>query len=131
MAALGLPCCTWAFSSCLEQRPFCCGERASHFSGLSCCGEALLFQSVFLFFSGLRRVGSVLWPTGIVAPWHVGSSPTRDGTPVPCIGRQILFIFKYFLKLFFFLSNYESMTTHLQETWKIQSKLHIIWQADS
>ena len=28
--------------------------------------------------------------TGLVAPWHVGSSQTRARTRVPCIGRQIL-----------------------------------------
>ena len=27
---------------------------------------------------------------GLVAPWHVGSSWTRAGTRVPCIGRWIL-----------------------------------------
>ena len=27
---------------------------------------------------------------GLVVPWHVGSSWTRDQTRVPCIGRQIL-----------------------------------------
>ena len=27
---------------------------------------------------------------GLAAPWHVGSSSTRDRTRVPCIGRQIL-----------------------------------------
>ena len=27
---------------------------------------------------------------GLVAPWHVGSSQTRDQTCVPCIGRWIL-----------------------------------------
>ena len=27
---------------------------------------------------------------GLVAPWRVGSSQTRDRTHVPCIGRQIL-----------------------------------------
>ena len=26
---------------------------------------------------------------GVVAPWHVGSSWTRDQTPDPCIGRQM------------------------------------------
>ena len=31
-----------------------------------------------------------LWPTGPVAPWHVGSSQTRARTRVPRIGRQIL-----------------------------------------
>ena len=31
-----------------------------------------------------------MWCMGLVAPWHVKSSRTRDGTWVPCIGRQIL-----------------------------------------
>ena len=31
-----------------------------------------------------------MWCMGLVAPWHVGSSQTRDHTHVPCIGRQIL-----------------------------------------
>ena len=30
-----------------------------------------------------------LWPTGPVAPRHVGSSQTRARTRVPCISRQI------------------------------------------
>ena len=30
------------------------------------------------------------WPTGPIAPRHVGSSQTRARTPVPCIGRQTL-----------------------------------------
>ena len=29
--------------------------------------------------------------TGLVAPWHVGTSQTRDRTHVPCIGRRILY----------------------------------------
>ena len=36
-----------------------------------------------------------LWRTGLVAPWHVGSSWTRDRTRVPCIGRRSL-LFIYF-----------------------------------
>ena len=31
-----------------------------------------------------------MWLTGLVAPWHVGSSQTRVRTHVPCIGRRIL-----------------------------------------
>ena len=31
-----------------------------------------------------------LWCMGLVAPWHVESSQTRDWTCVPCIGRWIL-----------------------------------------
>ena len=31
-----------------------------------------------------------LWYMGLVAPWHVESSPTRDRTCVLCIGRRIL-----------------------------------------
>ena len=36
-AALGLGCCTQAFSSCGEQGLLRCGARASHCSGFSCC----------------------------------------------------------------------------------------------
>ena len=55
------------------------GARASHSCGLSCCGaQAPDVQA------------QQLWPTGPVAPWHVGSSQTRARTRVPCIGRQIL-----------------------------------------
>ena len=53
--------------------------------------------------TGSQRVGHVwatkrsasqrllyLWHPGLVAPWHVGSSRTRDPTHIPCIGRWIL-----------------------------------------
>ena len=33
---------------------------------------------------------SVVVAHGVVAPWLVGSSQTRDWTPVPCIGRWLL-----------------------------------------
>ena len=37
LAALGLHCCTQAFSGHGKQElPFCCGARASHYSGFSC-----------------------------------------------------------------------------------------------
>ena len=63
MSALGLHCCTRAFSSCSEQGLlFHCGSWAFY----------------------------CVWSTGWVAPRHVGSSRTREGTCVPCIGRQIL-----------------------------------------
>ena len=54
LAALGLFCCTQAFSSC--------DAYTSHCSGFSCCG---------------------VWApgcAGLVAPWHVGSSQARDTT---------------------------------------------------
>ena len=52
---------------------------ASHYRGLSCCrAQAPDAQA------------QQLWLTGLVAPWHVGSSQTRAQTRVPCIGRQIL-----------------------------------------
>ena len=31
-----------------------------------------------------------LWHTGLAAPWHVGSSWTKDRICIPCTGRQIL-----------------------------------------
>ena len=55
------------------------GARASHYRGLSCCGA-----------QAPDAQAQQLWLTGLVAPWHVGSSQTRARTRVPCIGRQIL-----------------------------------------
>ena len=38
LAALGFCCCAQAFSSCGKQGLlFCCGARASHCGGFSCC----------------------------------------------------------------------------------------------
>ena len=55
------------------------GARASHCHGLSRCGaQAPDVQA------------QQLWLTGLVAPWHVGSSQTRARTCVLSIGRQIL-----------------------------------------
>ena len=55
------------------------GARASHYRGLSCCGA-----------QAPDAQAQLLWLTGPVAPWHVGSSQTRARTRVPCIGRQTL-----------------------------------------
>ena len=58
------------FSSCGEQGLLSsCGARASRCRGFFCCRAQTLGHK-----------GSVLWHTGLVAPWHVGSSWTRDRT---------------------------------------------------
>ena len=83
-----------------------CGARASHCSGFSCCGARALaaqasvvvarglnscgMQAQQLRHTGSRAQAQQLCCTGLVAPWHVGSSQTRARTHVPCIGRQIL-----------------------------------------
>ena len=41
-------------------------------------------------FSSCSTRASVVVAQGLIAPRHVGSSRTRAGTCVPCIGRQIL-----------------------------------------
>ena len=53
------------------------GARASHCRGLSCCGA-----------QAPDAQAQQLWLTGPVAPQHVGSSQTRTGTRVPCLGRR-------------------------------------------
>ena len=42
--------------------------------------------------TGSRVEGSVqqFWHMGLGALWHVRSSRTRDGTPVPCMGKRFL-----------------------------------------
>ena len=91
MTVLGLCCYTRAFSSC--------GERGL----LSAAAQALLVVVASLIVEhGLWEQGprvvargsgaqaQYLWCTGLVALWHVGSSPTRDQTCVSCIGMWIL-----------------------------------------
>ena len=56
-----------------------CGAQASHCRGFSCCRARAL---------GVQA--SVVVAHSLVAPWHAGSSQTRDRTRVPCIGRRIL-----------------------------------------
>ena len=71
----------------------------SHCSGFSCCRAWAVGHSDFsscgtqtqqLWVVGSRVQAQQLWQMGLVAPWHVGSSQTRDQTNVPYIGRQIL-----------------------------------------
>ena len=55
-------------------------------TGFSSCGT----WAQQLWLAGSRAQAQQLWHTGLVAPWHVGSSRTRARTSVPCIGRWIL-----------------------------------------
>ena len=46
LAALGLHCCSWAFSSCREQGLLSsCNAGTSHFDGFSCGAQALGAQA--------------------------------------------------------------------------------------
>ena len=84
LAALGHSCCVQALSSCREQ-------------GLLFVAVCRLLIAVASL-AGSRHVGfssfivgaQQLWHSGLVAPRHVESSPNRDQTCGPCIGRQIL-----------------------------------------
>ena len=69
-----------------------CGAWASHCSGFSCCRAQAPGHTGFsscgtwaqsLRLWGSRTTGSTvsLYFTGLVAPWHVGSSWTWDQTP--------------------------------------------------
>ena len=66
----------------------CCGVRASHCGGFSCCMQST--GSRHMGFSSCGTRAQQLWRMGLVALWHVGSSWTRAQTHVPCIGRRIL-----------------------------------------
>ena len=66
---------------------------ASHYGHFSCCGGARALGCID-FSSGdswLWSTGSSLWCLGLVAPWCVESSQTRDRTCVSCTGRLILY----------------------------------------
>ena len=80
LTALSLRSFLWAFSSCSDcGATLLCGMWASHCGGLSCCRAWALGTWVSI----------QLWLTGLVAPWHVRSSQTRNRTCVPCIGRWV------------------------------------------
>ena len=61
-------------------------SMGSRHEGFSSCGT----RAQQLWLVGSRAQAQQLWRTGLVAPWHVGSSWIRDQTHVPCIGRWIL-----------------------------------------
>ena len=44
----------------------------------------------YLWLVGLQVSAQQPWVKGLAAPWHVGSSSTRDQISVPCIARHIL-----------------------------------------
>ena len=81
------------FSSCGKWGLlFSCSAQASHCSGFSCCRAwALRARASVGVAPGLWSTGSVVWHTGLVAPRCVGSSRTRNGIRVSCIGRWILY----------------------------------------
>ena len=86
MAALGLHCCTWAFSNYFEQGLLLLQSTGSRHPGFSSCST----RTQQLWLTGSRAQAQQLWCTGLVALWHVESSRTRAQTRVPCIGRRIL-----------------------------------------
>ena len=63
------------------------GVWASHCGGFSCCRARASVVAAM----GSRAQAQKLWCTGLVGPWHVGSSQIRDRTCVSCIGRRILY----------------------------------------
>ena len=81
LAALGLCCCTQAFSGCGEQGLLfivvhgllllrITGSRHTDFSSYGTRGQQL-------WLTGSRAQAQQLWHTGLVAPQHVGSPWTR------------------------------------------------------
>ena len=74
-----------------------CSLRAAHCSGLSCCGAQALWSSGFSSCDAWAQKLQLLDSrtqaqqlcTGLVTPWHVGTSQPRDQSHVSCIGRWI------------------------------------------
>ena len=98
LAELGLRCCVWAFSSCSERGLLfvALSRLLIAVASLCCRAQALGTQAAVVVARGLSSCGSralecrLMWHTGLVALWHVGSSQTRARTPVLCIGGRIL-----------------------------------------
>ena len=99
LAVLGLHGCARAFSSCSKQELISsCGAWASHCGGFFCGAQALGWWASVVAARGLYSCGyqalehrlSSCGPH-LVAPWHVGSSCTRDQTCLLWIGKWILY----------------------------------------
>lgn len=71
MAALGLHCCLWAFSSGEWGATLCSGVWASHYGGFSYC-RAWAPGCV-----GSRAQAQQWWYMGLAASWHARASQTR------------------------------------------------------
>ena len=83
VAILGLDCCMGTLCRCRQRRLAFSGcAQASHCSGSSCCrARALGTRALVVSAHGLSSCSSwalKLWCTGLVAPWHLESSWTRD-----------------------------------------------------
>ena len=79
MAALGLHCCTWTFSSCGKKGLFSsCSAQVSHGNGFSCCTAW-----------GLGHAGSVTVAHRLSCSTTRGIFTEQKSNPCPCIGRQI------------------------------------------
>ena len=88
LAALGLHCCLWAFSSCRGYSLFAelgllivmasrCRAQALREAGLSNCSWRVLEHRL-----------SSWWCMSLVTPKHVESSQIKNRTCIPCIGRR-------------------------------------------
>ena len=80
LAALGRHCCRWTSSSCSEWGLLLITAHRL-LTGVASLGAEHRLQA---------RGPQQLQHTGLLAPWHVGSSWPRDQTRVPCTGRWIL-----------------------------------------
>ena len=91
MAVLGLLCYVRALPSCSERGPLLaavCRPLTTAASPVMARGlQARGPQQLWL--TGSRAQAQQPWPSGPVAPRHVGSPRTRAQTLVPHIGRQI------------------------------------------
>ena len=67
------------------QCPLLLWSTGSRGAGFSSCDT----RAQELWLASSRAQAQQLWCTGLVAPWHVGSSQARAQTHVPCTGRQI------------------------------------------
>ena len=121
LAALGRHCCRWTSSSCSEWGLLLITAHRL-LTGVASLGAEHRLQA---------RGPQQLQHTGLLAPWHVGSSWPRDQTRVPCSGRWILnhwttrdvpisplFLNDFFLGCQFFPQHFEdvillSSTTHI------------------
>ena len=80
LAAVGLCCCVWAFSSCSKQRLLSsCAAWTSCSGGFSCCRA----QALESLFQQLQHAGSVVVVCGLSCPLACGIFPDQGQNLCP------------------------------------------------
>ena len=112
LAALGLHCCTWAFSSCGEQGLLSSWSlRASHCGSFSCRAPALEPQTSAAADLRLQSAGLVIVAHGLCCPTALGIFLGQGSNPCPLQADSQPLLLQDFQGFFISFKNFPSAFT--------------------